>query len=287
MRIKKKYQNRYLLTEDNMWVRNPYGVGRPVDINNLSTEADRQLFIQNENYIIRRNKKITKIDSNPIRKENVVIVSDGYQFAEKHMALGKLPYKEVTIIGTNRSLVNWKLIRGDIKRAMDFFIVNNPYDECLKYIPTDHAYFPPCVMSSRTNIRFASKYPGKLKYYYTPTKDESYAGFQTGSNYTIDDYRNPICAAMGLALRFGVKKLLLFCCDDSFNTERPAAIQLENGLHCYPQHLIPHNIMDALIYWMKLGNVKVGYHCSGPKFKNAEYIESDNIQDFFAEKNET
>jgi hypothetical protein len=280
MRIKRKHQNEYLLSEDEIWVRNPYKAGTPVDINDLSTESDRSLFVNNENYII-KNKKITGISNNPFQNKNIVIVSDGYDFSNIHMELGKLPYKEVAIIGTNRSLVNWNLIRGEVKRAMDFYVVNNPYDECLKYIPTNHYYFPQCIMSTRTSRKFAAKYPGKLKYYYTPVSDEYYKGFGGRNEYKIDDYRNPICAAMGLALRFGVKKLLLFGCDDSFKHKRPAAVQLENGLWTYPQHIISHNIMDTILHWFKLGNIKIGYHCHGPKFKNAEYIELEDIYDFF------
>ncbi|MHA2043250.1 MAG: hypothetical protein ACW99G_00565 [Candidatus Thorarchaeota archaeon] len=281
MRIKKKHQNEYLLTEDEIWVRNPYRVGTPIDINNLSTESDKDLFIENENYIIRSNKNITGISNKPFLKKNVVIVSDGYDFSNIHIELGKLPYNEVTIMGTNRSLVNWNLIKGDVKRAMDFYVVNNPYDECLKYIPTDHHYYPQCIMSTRTSRKFAYKYPGKIKYYYTPVSDESYSGCKSQNEYKIDDYRNPICAAMGLALRFGVKKLLLFGCDDSFDTKRPFAVPLENGLWTYPQHLISHNIMNSILHWYKMANIKTGYHCHGPKFKNSEYIELEDIHDFF------
>lgn len=283
MRIKKKNQNEYLLTDANLWIRNPYLTAFPIDANNLGSEEDHKLFLKNEEY----NKKLSfpKIDSETPLCKNIVIVSAGYDFENKQKILAKLPFKKVTIIGVNRSLANWEMIRGDIKRAMNYYVINNPYKEAAKYIPTEHRYFPNCITSIRTNPIFTQNYSGN-KYFYCPTSDTQYSGSSKDWQYTIDDYRNPICAAIGLAIRFYVEKLLIFCCDDSFDAERPASVKLDNNLWCYPQQIMSHNIIDANLYWLKRYGVKLACNSSGPKFKHAEYIEEEKIEEFFKDQDE-
>jgi len=278
MKIKRKHQNEYLFTPEKMWVRNPYKIAKAIDINNLSTKEDYLTYLKNETY----NKKLKclKIDSDKRLKKNIVIVSDGYDFENKQKILAQLPYKEVTIIGTNRSLAKWNMIRGDIKRSMDFYVVNNPYEEAYSCIPTKHSYYPHAICSTRTNPNFTGRYPGH-KYFYTPVNDVDFTSSNSDYQYMIDDYRNPICAALGLAIRFGVKKLLLFACDDSFNTDRPASITLENGLYCYEPQITAHNIIDNYLYWMKNHNIDIKDHSCGSKYLNADYITEEEVIDFF------
>lgn len=95
MRIKKKHQNEYLLTEGGLWIRNPYLTAFPLDMNNLANEEDYKLFLNNEEY----NSKLSFpcIDSETLLLKNIVIVSDGYDFKDKQKILAELPFKEVTI----------------------------------------------------------------------------------------------------------------------------------------------------------------------------------------------
>ncbi len=283
MKIKKKHQNEYLLTDNGLWIRNPYLTTCALDVNNLASSEDHKLFLNNEEY----NSKLSfpRIDSETLLLKNIVIVSDGYDFKNKQKILAELPFKEVTIIGVNRSLANWNMIRGDIKRAMNYYVVNNPYTEAAKYIPTEHRYFPNCITSTRTNPTFTQNYNGN-QYVYCPTSDEQYSGRSKNWQYTIDDYRNPICAAIGLAIRFYVEKLLIFCCDDSFESERPASVELDNNLWCYPQQITSHNIIDANLYWLKQYGVKIACHSSGPKFQHGEYIKEKEIKEFFKDQHE-
>jgi hypothetical protein len=105
--------------------------------------------------------------------------------------------------------------------------------------------------------------------------------------HQIDDYRNPICAAIGLAYRFGVQRLMLVCCDNSFDKPRDAAVQMKNGLWTYEQHLRSHDIIDANLYWLthqKDAEVKVADWSNGPEYVNATYISSaQEAIDFFKE----
>jgi hypothetical protein len=280
MRIKNKNKNQYLLTPSGMWVRNftlphaPY-----IDTNRLIQKKDYDLILNNE---IKNNKlSLEHIDGRNFTHPNCVIVSDGYNFVEKQELLSKLP-KDITILGVNGSLRKWNLKH---ERAMNYFVVNNPHPECLTYLPVDHSYYPRCVISNRTYHEFAAKYKGHLCRY-VPTHQEDYKSLSTESNYKVDDYRNPICAAIGLAFRFQARKILLFCCDDAFEQERPGAEILENDLWMYPQHNLAHELIDANIYWFKQQEVKVKVadHSSGPKYKEIDYISKEDIEDFFKEE---
>ena len=274
MKIKKHDANEYLLTEDGVWVRDLCkGHVRKTDINQLSDERDYPLFLRNE--IANRAKELAILDRDSPHHTDIVIVSSGYGFAEKQEILAKLPRKEVTLIGVNRSLANWTLL-GDnpIKRTLDWFLVNNPYPESLKYLPTKHRYFPKCIVSNRTHPSFTEKYEGNL-YTYSPVVEREYAGPAHDNQAQIDEYRNPICAAIGVAWLFNVRRLLLFCCDDSFEGERPGAEQLDNGLWSYPQQQMSQRIIDANLYWLKQQEIEVADFSAGRKLENATYIQKE------------
>jgi hypothetical protein len=277
MRIKKQSNgNQYLLTEQNKWVRNfnktlvPY-----IDINDTIDPKDHFTFLKNE--VQNNRRRYPWIDSENFLHENILIVSDGFDFKRKHKLLSNLP-TNVTIMGVNRTLAKW-----ECSRTMNYYVVNNPYEECLKYLP--RVSMPPkCIASIRTNFEFLDNYKGtKFKYY--PVNESTYSTFGMKEvSWQIDDYRNPICAAIGLAYRFGAKRIMLFCCDDVFEDERPGAKQLENGLWLYPQQEIAHGLIDGNLHWFKnqpYWETCVGNCSNGPIYKNAPYIEEDQITSFW------
>lgn len=286
MRIKKKHQNKYILSslENGLWVRDftKQGMQQYVDINKLIDEKDFPTMLQNEK--INAFKSFELIENYDRQFPYVVIVSDGYDFEKKMEFLVNLPRK-VAIFGVNQTLAKWNI---KLQRAMNLFITNNPYKDCLLQIPTKHQYFPACVASNRTHHDFFKKYKGYIYKYY-PAIQETYTGISRSADYRIDDYRNPICAAINIAYRLGVKKLLLFCCDDSFEKERPGATQLENGLWTYPQQITANNLIDANLYWLKNNQqereIEVKNHSCGPKYLNAPYINKEEINSFFEEAN--
>lgn len=277
MRIKKKHKNEYILSslENKIWVRNFTLNAIPVDINHL-LDNDIKNILANE--IQNNSKNLERIDTTDFKFQKCVIVSDGYKFEERQKLLSQLP-KEVAILGVNDSLKKWNL---SFKRSMNFFVVNNPYPECLNQLPIKHSYYPRCIASSRTYHKFFSSYKGYI-YKYSPVPQENYEFNKYNALYKVDDYRNPICAAVGLTYHFGAKKVLLFCCDESFENERPNAEKLENGLWHYPQNQIAHEIIDANLYWLKEAGIEVGNYSSGPNFVNATYISEGGIVDFFKE----
>jgi hypothetical protein len=278
---KKSTKNEYFLTRDGIWVRNFCKSAVPfVDINRMVT-GEYQLLLSNEVENIRR--RYVPVDSEGIVRRKVVIVSDGYGFPERQKMLAMLPGNEVTVIGVNKALSKWNLVGDDcpegLKRAMAFYVVNNPYPEAMSFLPKKR-YFPKCVASLRTHPGFLEAYRGNV-YTYSPVAGADYAG-PANSDFRIDDYRNPVCAALGLAHHFGAEKVMLFCCDDSFDGERPGAVRLENGLWHYPQQEVSHRIIDANLYWLDKSGVQVADFSSGPKYEHATYINDEKgMKSFF------
>jgi hypothetical protein len=151
-------------------------------------------------------------------------------------------------------------------------------------LPKKNSVLPKCIASPRTNHEFLENYRGtKMRYY--PVNEHDYKTLgEKEVRWQIDDYRNAICAAIGLSYKFGVEKLLLLCCDDSFKDSREGSIQLENGLWIYPQHQIAHELIEANLHWLSSQNYKeisIKNFSSGPNYNNAPYIEEDNIASFF------
>ena len=277
-RIKKhSNRNHYLHIGDNLWVRNPGIVGVPyADINQLTAAADHSTLLRNE--LVNDRMKYPWVDSEKLQSEKAVIISDGFDFAEHHAKIADLP-KDVDIFAVNGALIKWT----SKKRSPSFYVINNPYTEAMHYLPKTN--FVKCIASARTNFEFLQKYNG-TKYRYYPAGDNRFCGMDSKDClYRIDDYRNPVCAAINLLYRFGVKKLMLAFCDEVFTDERPGSIVGDNGKSYYPQHLTANNLIDGNLFWLKRNNgCKVGQHTVGPKLKAATYIPLEDIAQFFQGK---
>lgn len=275
--------NEYVLTHTGLWVRNFGNNSRPLDVNPTTSRKDYKLLISNEMKL--RAMRIPPIDSELDKKfRKCLIISDGYNFEATRKILPDIP-KDVKIIGVNRTLAKWKKDGELIQRKMDYFLANNPYKECLSLLPK-HRYYPKCIISSKTNPDFANEYPGNL-YFYNPVCGEKFATRDYRSEYLIDDYRNPICAAISIAYKFGVEKLVLLCCDNSFIDKRPSTEKLDNGLWMYPQHRIAHGLIEGNLYWLTHQKHKKIYaaNCSdGLEYKEIQHIGITNIVDFFEQE---
>jgi hypothetical protein len=275
MRIKKNSNgNEYLLTEYGAWVRDFTKRIAPVDINNFTKKDDFSLIVENE--IKNNSLDLSELDADKIKINNAVIVSDGYDFDNKQHLLIEIP-NNIAIIATNKSLAKWK-----VNRKIDYFVVNNPYQDCMLMMPK-HNYLPACVSSTRTYHEFVRQYDLRngVIHKYTSVQEQSFSPRNDKLICAIDDYRNPICAAIGLAWKLSVKKLLLFCCDSSFASERPAAEHLPNGLWTYPQQKISHSLIEANLFWYQKQKVKLGDHSSGSTYKNIPYVAEKEIKEFF------
>lgn len=279
LRIKKINNNQYLKTNNyNYWIRNYINSSNYADINNLIPEADHFLLLKNE--FFNNKKKYTWIDSESLYYEKAIIISDGYDFEKTTEYLNQItPKDNVCIIGVNGSLKKWVA-----NRSLSYYVVNNPYEECLSFLPKVNRSLPKCIASNRTNYLFLENYSG-MKYRYAPV-NESGLYFSNSANeclYQIDDYRNPVCAAIGLAFRFRVNKILFLCCDDVFEEERPGSILLDNGMHCYEAQDVSMEIIDSYSHWIK-HSIELKHYCRWKKMSNIEYIDIRQTLNFI--KNE-
>lgn len=282
MRIKKFNKNKYALSKDKVWIRDFCSSPQGIDINNLC-KKENKLWLENEFVNLKKARLDLPLDD--IKYENIIVCSDGFGWSEKQKIIGKVPNNISKIIGTNGSLSKWDMVgeKAEIKRVMSFYVANNPYPECMSYLPKKHSYYPSLISSIRCYPKFIENYRSQ-PYFYMPSIDEDYSSPPNLVNLTLDDYRNPICAAISLAWKLGVKKLLLFCCDESFIDNREGSLQMENGLYQYPQQIMSQNIIDKQLYWLKQNDVKIFDHSSGIKYENAEYIREDDILSFFSTK---
>lgn len=286
MRIKKFKNNEYVLAENEVWVRNPCSVAEPVDINDLN-KNELRLFIDNE-YKNARIYGIQYDDMDDTVLNNVIICSDGYRWREKQKNLGLIPNRTAKIIGVNGSLAKWEMVgdKAELKRVMSFYLVNNPYQECTGYLPRKHSYYPNLIASTKTNPKFLQDYKSE-PIFYKPTNDLLYSSILSGDNYLkLDDYRNPICAAISFAVKKKVKKLALFCCDEAFAENKPGSILMKNGLYQYPQQIMCQKIIDKQLYWLKKEGIKIVDCSSGIDYENAEYIDSEKLMSFFEDDND-
>lgn len=283
MRIKKHAnKNEYLLTEDGIWIRNfCKKYTKAIDVNNLSNETDHKIFLHNE--FLNVKQRYAVIEQEHYDFSHLVIVSDGYDFEKKQELLLTLEGK-IVVMAVNGALKKWKLADKNMekRRGISCFVINHPNISCMSYLPKNN-YYPPCIASTRTNPEFLQSYKN-VKYVYRSTPNPFYSGPRLEGHFYIDDYRNPICAGIHLAQKFGVKKLLLFCCDDSFKDERPSAVQLENKLWTYPQQVKGQRVIDGMLYWLNKTEVSIGYHSNGIKFNNATYISENKLVEFFKEE---
>lgn len=279
MRVK-KYRNNEYVTAEGLWVRNPYTKSEPVDINDLNG-GDLELFLKNEtqNLSIR---SVREDDMEGSTVESAVVCSDGYMWDEKQKILADIPNKKVKVVGVNGSLAKWTMVGSlsDKKRVMSYYVANNPYQECLSYLPKAHKYYPNLIASTKTNPDFVESYLER-PVFYSATRDRTYSGVPRDGCMVLDDYRNPVCAAISFCVKKGLKKLALVCCDESFEEERPAAIKMKNGLYQYPEQIRSQRIIDAQLYWLRRAGVEVVDCSSGSEYENAAYIGIERLPEFF------
>lgn len=271
-RIKKIKNNEYIKTQNyDIWVRNFCNLSSSVvDVNTTIKESEYFLFLKNE--FQNNTRKYPWVDVESNNYNTAVIISDGYDFEKIHLNLNKP--KGTIFFGVNGSLKKWK---ND--NTLNFYIVNNPYDECLKFLP-NKKNLPKCITSNRTNPEFLDSYNGAV-YRYSPANEEN-VSFNKPHNtsFQIDDYRNPVCASINLAYRFGCDKILLLCCDDSFEDNKPGSLLSDSHLYVYPQQLLATEIIDCYLYWFLRSGGTVGYCSMGKKLNNGEYIKKEDINKF-------
>lgn len=272
MTIKKHInKNEYCLSKSGHWVRNfSNQFVKPIDINDITPLEDIKLILENE---FKNSIKRYQIMEDTIH-EKVVIIGDGYGFEESIKAIEDLP-PEVMVIGVNKAFAKWTS-----QRRLNYYVVNNPYQDCLYYYPQIITSWPTCIASIRTNAHFLEIYKGLL-YIYSPVSGEIYSGPHDEKTYFVDDYRNSICAAIGLCHKLKVRKLMMMSTLEMYKEERSGTVSVKDGLWTYPQQKIAHDLIDANLYWMQKAKIDVGYTNSGLDYEFATYINLVDLKRFF------
>lgn len=269
MLIKKRKRNRYAHAGDNLWVRD-YASPAYEDINDLVGPEDVRLMTDNE--VANMALSPQPLATFTARHEDVIVVNAGAGF-DGGASVESAP-EAAAVVAVGAALADWRA-----KRRPTYYVVNNPYRECLEYLPRG-ALWPRCVASVRTNPAFLRAYQG-LRYYYVPTPSRNFGGLRWPSPGHLDDYRNPLCAALGLAHRFGVRRLLLVA-PDRGSTERLEGMVEANGQYYYPAQLTAARLVDACCFWLREGGVTVGVISGGPVYAHAQYITPEEVPAFFA-----
>jgi hypothetical protein len=276
LQIKKhNNKNEYAYAGYNTWVRNFTKTSvKPYDINDdMLSLDDIKLILANEES--NGQKIYQKVDTEDFVHEKIVIVSDGYKFKDAQKIIDSLP-SDVVIMGVNGAFANWQ---NQTKR-LNYIVINNPYEECVYYYPTIIKHWPKCIASIRSNAPFISSYKGFV-YVYKPTPNVAYSGFNSEFESFIDDYRNPVCAAICLSHKFKVKKLLILSISDLYADNRPGTEKVKDDLFIYPQQKMAHSLIDANLYWLDKTGVKTRFNDAGLDYRYASYIREDEVKDFF------
>jgi len=269
MRIKKSNNNSYV-NESGFWIRDFTQIkNRSIDINKFFDKEDMDLFIKNE----KMNKRLMKA-TKPKEQKKVLIVSDGYALKEKQLFLDNIDNNTYVIL-TNNSIRYWELNHN-------IYLVNNPYEDCLKYMSSK---IKNCLSSCRTNPNYLNKIKSNITLY-QPTKNSFYSGVYDWYNVKLDDYRSSITAALHYAYLMNPERICLLCTDSCHEIKKPGMVQSFYGLYQYEQNFLSEKILDTMLFWLLDKDVDVRIHSSGHEYKNAKYIEEENILDFIGGKNE-
>jgi hypothetical protein len=271
----KKHRNKndYFYSGNSLWVRNfAKKVFYSQDINSLIKPSEMSLFLENES----KNKENgwVGIDSENYTHDKIVIVNGGWNYTEKLMNLCALP-PDVTFIGINEAASKW-----NINRRLNYYLINNPYEDCLELLPSK-TIKPKMIASVRTNPIFLEKYDGQ-KYLYDPVKDANYAGMSWDFKYQLDDYRNPMCAAISLAHQFNAKKILICFPDEGYEQERPAAIKIKEDFWMFQQQINNYRLTEGMLFWLKEAKIDTAIYGNVLEYKHTTYIDAGGFARFFS-----
>lgn len=270
-----KNKNEYLLTKDNIWIRNFTKTNcLAKDINNLYEKSEIEILLQNEI----NNQRTNYIDlfSENIANKKVLIISDGFGYNQTNYWINNIP-KDVKIMCVHGSLRFWKN-----QRLPNYYTFTNPFDSSIIFYPEQ--FFPFMITSTRANHKFISKWKNNI-YVYKATPDEYYESSMSynSPNY-IDEYRNAIAASIHICYLMGAEKICLAYPIDAYKEERPATVQMGNA-HVYPQQLISANIIDAMLFWYKINKPSCKFSYCGIEnlLLFAKYVKEESIYRFFDE----
>jgi hypothetical protein len=235
-------RNEYLQVE-NYWVRNFNASDvTPVDINNFFDEFETTKILNNEIQNTKFSFQLITQDMTQI--ENLIVISDGYGFRQ-HDQLKNLK-SNVGILVLNHAMRFW-----ESPVFPTFMLMNNSTEQAMSCMPLES--MPQLITSRRTWSPFLRKYENNI-YTYDPTPDENYQSIASkDSSVFLDEYRNPVCAAISFANFLKIKNLFLAFCSYAYSENRPGTNKVDENAYQYPQQTLADRLIDANLFWYKFG----------------------------------
>lgn len=268
---KHKNRNEYLKVE-NYWVRN-FGkedVDKR-DLNILYDEKEYKQIIANE--INNNNLEHTNVASENFVFDNMIIVSDGYNFEQHKESIPNLP-ENTCIITVNQAFRLWQSTVYP-----EYYLICNTSESAMSVLPTK--IFPKLFASKRTYSTFVKRYKNII-YFYDPVPDFTYQSpYTKESELLIDDYRNPICACLGLAYSLRVSRIFLAYCSHAYKEHRDGTELLEEGIYQYPQQKLADKIVDGNLFWYSVNMPSVEIFHTGIRksFLYGKYLEKEEFKE--------
>jgi hypothetical protein len=263
-----KDRNEYSLT-NNLWIRNfTRDDTRPVDINDLYSENEIQLCIENE---IKNSKLIVpNIATENFDIHTIVIISNGFGFRDNHK---KLIESISTYEGKQIFCVNNTVLLWNAKKYPNFFLTNS-FNR-----PSGMNFYPRLLCSQRMDYDFLKNYRNN-KFVYSPTQNYKFSSPNSlDETCFIDEYRNPICASINCAYKFNATRIFLAFCSEGYENEKDGMINVEENLFMYPQQKVANDVINNMIFWYRYSNPNVKIFHTGVKnsFSFAKYLRLDDF----------
>lgn len=263
-----KDRNQYSLT-NNLWIRNfTKEDTRPLDINDLYTEKEIQISIENE---IRNTKLIVpNISTESFEFDSIVIISHGFGFRENHAKLIESinSYNNKQVFCVNNTVLLW-----NAKKYPNFYLTNSFTK------PSGMLFQPRLICNQRMDYDFLKSYRNN-KFVYSPTPNYKFSSPNSlDETYFIDEYRNPICAAINCAYKFRASRIFLAFCSEGYEKYKDGMVECDNNIYLYPQQKMANDIINHMIFWYRYSNPNSKIFYTGLKnsFSFAKYL---HINDF-------
>ncbi len=263
-----KDRNEYSLA-NNLWVRNfTRDDTKALDINELYSENEIRLCIENE---IKNSKlAVPNISTEDFDFNSVIIISNGYGFRENHKQLIESikTYDGRQVICVNNTVIAW-----NANKYPNFYLTNSFYRlSAMNFLPR-------LICSQRIDYDFLKSYRNN-KFVYSPTPNYKFSSPNAiDETCFIDEYRNPICAALACAYKFKASRIFLAFCSEGYEKQRDGMIDVGNGIFMYPQQQLANNLINHMIFWYRYSNPLIKIFHTGLKnsFSFAKYLK---VEDF-------
>jgi hypothetical protein len=263
-------QNQYVLVDPNIWVRNfTKKVAKPVDINNLYNESEYENLTNNE--LASSIYNYPYLEEGFFQNKNVVILCDGYGYKESKQYVEKLNSQNYFIICLNTTLSLWE----NKNRTPDLFLNNNSTKDCLRH--ANNKISVPCVCSTRVNMDFYKEHRGPIRRYGITESLNLHFDRLPGQTIRLDEYRNPVCAAVHLCWVNNIKNIILVGCTNGTIEEKMGTIKYGN-LYKLPSQKISDEIIDAMLMWYISAN-KEATICSIGETNSFNFSTDLSIED--------